>query len=101
MIFNVYEYSGGNIDIIKIGSIKDKELSNLEYFKLSGTIDLPIQPVKKEVEKVEKVVRMQKLSVDNLSGYTLGLSSKVQVAVPQYPLPDDAYDIEVHYKVKE
>jgi hypothetical protein len=97
MIFNIYEYKNGGISLVKPSSVDDKGLLGYESCTLLGTIDPPIQPVKKEVEKVEQTIGVERLYDGRLPNYLIGN----QVVVPRYSIPSDAYDIEVHYKIKE
>jgi hypothetical protein len=79
MKFNKYKLRDGDTREVVPGTYYDTLLSNDGGVILLGTIDLPIEVEKKEVERVKKVD-----SLDFITG-----------------IPSDAYDIEVHFKVKE
>ena len=93
MIFNVYKCESGSLAFTEIGSTDDKMLSSLKTYKLNGTIDLPIT---KEVEKTTDVRDVRLLEYE--LGEKLGCQ---QIVIAGQFIPNSAYDIEVHYKIKE
>jgi hypothetical protein len=83
MKFDVWKDSNGEL---RIGTdIKTAELWGMEKF---GTLELPIEKPKVEVEKTVFIKNFY-ASLDE------------QTKCPALSIPKDAYDVKVHYKVKE
>jgi hypothetical protein len=84
--------SQGDISITTSNSAgEDYQKSNPESYMFLGTTELTLEVPKKEVEKVVKA---------NTSTYFYENQGTKQRITNDY-LPEDAYDITVHYKVKE
>jgi hypothetical protein len=89
MIFNVYRNRYGGLALTEKDSDWGKDFEMHADYKLLGTIDLPIIPEKKETEKSLKAISQPENGLATSSVVFHGT------------IPDDAYDIEVHYKIKE
>ena len=77
--FYLYQYSSGDIFL----SQREQNVA----LPIFGTIELGVQPIKKEVEKVF----MANLVEDSTIGFVKAI----------HRVPRDAYDVKVSYKVKE
>ncbi|MFA5340589.1 MAG: hypothetical protein WC332_02315 [Clostridia bacterium] len=72
---------------------KPKHEKNV-FFSLLGTINLPIEPIKKEVVKEINLGN----NIYNVSSY---FTTPTSTGVFNYDIPKDAYDRKITYKVKE
>lgn len=88
----VYKFDDGGLCYYdhEINSEAKKYVVGNGVMNLIGTLDLPIEPVKKEV--VKEI---------NLPKSTISLQAYVPNGANNYHVPSDAYDIKLTYKVKE
>jgi hypothetical protein len=63
-------------------------LRNDQFHNLLGTIELDVQPIKKEVEKVRDVI-------------IASTSNDGEKMISAMWIPGGAYDVKVSYKIKE
>lgn len=89
MKFNVYQHERGSVYPTEPNSLDDTCMRESTRYIFIGTLDLPIEPVKREVEK-ENVRLSFSTCFDNRNLQNI-----------YGTVPKDAYDITVHYKVKE
>jgi hypothetical protein len=100
-VWNVYQREDGMRVAISPSSQRDTELTDEPGYTFLGQVTEEIEELKKEPKKeVEKVVEVRKIAdisdvkdIKNLDYW--------QVVVPCQAIPEDVYDITVHYKIKE
>jgi hypothetical protein len=100
--FNLYEVIDHDLtDInhgvtirVRIGSDADVYRKSASRFKFIGTEELNIEVEKKVVEKVLDLVKIERF------GDVVTLDS-TKILIPLVSIPDDAFDVEVHYKTRK